>query len=113
GKDPLIIPRSQGYIGVLIDDLVTKGVTEPYRMMTSRSEYRLSLRMDNADVRFTPLGHELGLISDERYESFLEKQATIEAEVERLNKTVLGGTPEINEKLVSLGTTPLKHGVTL
>ena len=113
GEEPIIIPRSQGYIGVLIDDLVTKGVTEPYRMMTSRSEYRLSLRMDNADVRFTPLGYELGLISEERYAAFLNKQTLIEAEVERLNRTVIGGTPEVNEKLMALGTTPLKHGVTL
>ena len=113
GQDALIIPRSQGYIGVLIDDLVTKGVTEPYRMMTSRSEYRLSLRMDNADVRFTPLGHSLGLISPERYEAFQSKQAQVDAEVERLDKTILGGTPLVNEKLEAIGTTPLKHGVSL
>lgn len=113
GEEPLIIPRSQGYIGVLIDDLVTKGVDEPYRMMTSRSEYRLSLRMDNADVRFTPLGYSLGLISEERYAKFLAKQNQVEEEIERLTTTVLGGTPEVNKKLESLGTTPLKHGVTL
>lgn len=113
GEDPVIIPRSQGYIGVLIDDLVTKGVTEPYRMMTSRSEYRLTLRMDNADERFTPLGYKLGLISEGRYQAFEKKQARIKAEIERLNSTVLGGTPEVNEKLAALGTAPLKHGVTL
>ncbi|MDI9412501.1 MAG: tRNA uridine-5-carboxymethylaminomethyl(34) synthesis enzyme MnmG [Bacillota bacterium] len=113
GKNPLIIPRSQGYIGVLIDDLVTKGVTEPYRMMTSRSEYRLSLRMDNADVRFTPLGYELGLISEERFAAFVKKQREIEEEINRLEKTVLGGNPRVNQRLVDLGTTPLKHGVTL
>ncbi len=113
GEEALIIPRSQGYIGVLIDDLVTKGVTEPYRMMTSRSEYRLSLRMDNADRRFTPLGYSLGLISEERFQSFQAKQALVDEEIKRLNETVLGGTPAVNEKLEALGTTPLKHGVTL
>ncbi|HHY14670.1 MAG TPA: tRNA uridine-5-carboxymethylaminomethyl(34) synthesis enzyme MnmG [Firmicutes bacterium] len=113
GEEALVIPRSQGYIGVLIDDLVTKGVTEPYRMMTSRSEYRLSLRMDNADQRFTPLGYALGLISAERFRDFETKQALIKAEIERLDQTVLGGTPEVNEKLKELGTAPLKHGVTL
>lgn len=113
GKEPLIIPRSLGYIGVLIDDLVTKGVTEPYRMMTSRSEYRLSLRMDNADVRFTPLGYSLGLISAERFAAFEKKQTQVEEEIKRLERTVLGGNPMINNHLVELGTTPLKHGVTL
>ncbi len=113
GQDAVIIPRSQGYIGVLIDDLVTKGVTEPYRMMTSRSEYRLSLRMDNADARFTPLGYSLGLISPQRYGAFQNKQTQIHEEVERLNKTTLGGTPEVNERLQELKTAPLKHGVSL
>lgn len=113
GEKALIIPRSQGYIGVLIDDLVTKGVTEPYRMMTSRSEYRLSLRMDNADQRFTPLGYSLGLISEKRFRAFQEKQKLVEDEIKRLNSTVLGGTPAVNEKLKALGTAPLKHGVTL
>ena len=112
-EEPVIIPRSQGYIGVLIDDLVTKGVTEPYRMMTSRSEYRLSLRMDNADARFTPLGYSLGLISEDRYQAFVTKHEQVSQEVERLSRKTIGGNPEVNEKLRQLGTAPLKHGVTL
>ena len=87
-KDPLILDRSQAYIGVLIDDLVTKGTNEPYRMMTSRSEYRLMLRQDNADIRLTPIGHQIGLISDERYNKFLNKQKLIHDEIDRLNKQV-------------------------
>ena len=93
--------------------MVTKGVTEPYRMMTARAEYRLSLRMDNADARFTPLGYSLGLISPERYASFQAKQEAVAAEVERLANTIVPGTSQVNEKLVELGTAPLRHGVTL
>ena len=87
GRKPVIIDRSQGYIGVLIDDLVTKGTNEPYRMMTSRAEYRLFLRQDNADERLTPIGHEIGLISDDVFEKFEKKVEAITAETERLKKT--------------------------
>jgi tRNA uridine 5-carboxymethylaminomethyl modification enzyme len=110
GKDEVIIDRSQAYIGALIDDLVTKGTNEPYRMMTSRSEYRLLLRQDNADLRLTPIGYEVGLISKERYDAFLLKKQQIEEETERLNKLVFSPTQEINAYLSSVQSTPLKSG---
>lgn len=110
GKEPLILDRTQGYIGVLIDDIVTKGTNEPYRMMTSRAEYRLLLRQDNADLRLTEIGHEIGLISDERYQRFLTKKDNIEKEVERLKKTVVKPTEEVNEILKKCGTSELNNG---
>lgn len=110
GKPPLILDRTQAYIGVLIDDIVTKGTNEPYRMMTSRAEYRLLLRQDNADLRLTKIGHEIGLISEERYQKFLRKKENIEKEINRLKQTVVKPTNEVNEFLVSLGTTPLTTG---
>ena len=110
GKEPLILDRSQGYIGVLIDDIVTKGTNEPYRMMTSRAEYRLLLRQDNADLRLTPIGHEIGLISEERYTKFLEKEKHINQEIQRLRKLVVKPTKGVNEFLEKCGTSPLTTG---
>jgi len=111
GKKPLILDRSEAYIGVLIDDLVTKGTREPYRMMTSRAEYRLLLRQDNADLRLTPKGYEVGLITKDRYDKFLKKKNAIQAEIERLENTIVPPSAEINELLESKGTSPIKTGV--
>ena len=110
GKEPLILDRTQGYIGVLIDDIVTKGTNEPYRMMTSRAEYRLLLRQDNADLRLTEIGHEIGLISEERYKKFLTKKENIEKEIERLKKTTVKPTEEVNKFLEKCGTAKLTTG---
>ena len=113
GKEPVILDRSQAYIGVLIDDIITKGTEEPYRMMTSRSEYRLLLRQDNADLRLTPIGHEIGLISDERYSAFLQKKAAVEREKERLTQLTIKPGEHTNKVLEGIGSSPIKSGVTL
>ena len=113
GKEGIIIDRSQGYIGVLIDDLVTKESHEPYRMMTSRAEYRLLLRQDNADLRLTKIGYEVGLISEERYHRLLEKEKMIEEEISRVNHTNVGTSEKVQEVLKSFGSTPLSSGTTL
>ena len=110
GKEPVILDRTQGYIGVLIDDIVTKGTNEPYRMMTSRAEYRLLLRQDNADLRLTEIGHDVGLISEERYQRFLIKKGNIEKEIQRLKNTIVKPTDEVNRLLMNCGTSPLTTG---
>ena len=113
GEAPMVLKRSDGYIGTLIDDLVTKGTNEPYRMMTSRSEYRLLHRQDNADLRLSGIGMRIGLVPTERYQAVLDKYAAVEREIKRLERTHIGPTPELNELLTSKNTAPVSSGVSL
>ena len=113
GKDPLILNRSQAYIGVLIDDLITKGTNEPYRMMTSRAEYRLLLRQDNADLRLRKKGYQVGLIDEETYQAVLRKEEAIQKEIDRTEHATIGGTPEVQKLLEEKGSTLLKSGTTI
>lgn len=113
GQEPMILQRSDGYIGTLVDDLVTKGTNEPYRMMTSRSEYRLLHRQDNADKRLAHIGHRIGLVSDARYQRVVDKYAAVDREAERLERTHLGPTPALQAFLTQCGTTPVSNGVSL
>ena len=113
GEEPMVLSRSSSYIGMLIDDLVTKGTREPYRVMTSRSEYRLLLRQDNADLRLTDIGHRVGLIDGERYAKFVEKRKLINDEMKRIDKTIISPSDDVNDYLESLGSTKIKTGVKL
>ena len=111
GEEPMILTRSDGYVGVLIDDLVTKGTNEPYRMMTSRAEYRLLLRQDNADFRLTEIGYKVGLVSEERYSKFLKRKSDIENELQRIKELQITNKKEVNEFLISIGSTELKKPI--
>ncbi|MBP5267483.1 MAG: tRNA uridine-5-carboxymethylaminomethyl(34) synthesis enzyme MnmG, partial [Ruminococcus sp.] len=113
GEEPMVLDRASSYIGTLVDDLCTKGVSDPYRMLTSRSEYRLLLRQDNADLRLTETGHRVGLIDDERYAAFLKKKEQIDAEIKRISAINIAPSEKLNEYLVSQGTDGINNGIKL